>query len=116
MQGEFDLLKQLPCITAEMSAAYGALPRSSIVYLRDPQRDLDKLTAECYGFDHASSPVKEFVPWGDLRHVQIRRVLTSVGKHCQRMTREEFEEVVERIQRERVLPIDDFGTGLDDLE
>jgi hypothetical protein len=110
-----NIIERLPCITAEMQAIFGRLRRSSVVYLKDPGRDIEDDEVECYGFDHASNPASEYVPWGCLRHIKILFVLTVIGKNCKRMTEEEMVAMVERIRGEHVPLIDDFGTGLDDL-
>ncbi|MEO1995137.1 MAG: hypothetical protein ABGZ17_07675 [Planctomycetaceae bacterium] len=115
MQAEYDLLRKLPCITAEMTAAHGALIRSSVVYLSDPREEIDKPDTHCHGFDYCGNRVTEWVPWEKLRSIKIRRVDTSVGRYCVRLERNEMEELVERIREELIQQIDDFSTGIDDL-
>ena len=115
MQAEHDLLRRLPCISAEMSTAHGPLRRASVVYLSDPRREIDKPDVHCHGFDYCGNPVSEWAPWEKLRAIKIRRVNVVIGRHCARMEEQEMEQLVERIRHERVQQIDDFGTGLNDL-
>jgi hypothetical protein len=116
MKAEHDIIPFLPCITAEIGQPIGRLRRASVVYLRDPQRDLSATEAECYGFDFCGNPVSEYVPWERLRHPQIRRVRTVIGKHCQRMTEEDMHALLETIRQTVVQPLDDFSTGLEEWE
>lgn len=53
------------------------------------------------------------IAWSALRFVEIDRVPSSIGEKCWRGTKEEMDQMVERIRREKIKVRDNFAPDVD---
>ena len=106
----------LPVIAATMGQLHGPFPRNERVFLENPKRDISGDEAFCHGFDLAGNEKAAWVPWEKLRLVEhIRTPVISLAGRCYRMTVEEFEAILQELERTKVPLVDDFGVDLGDM-
>lgn len=108
----------LPAIVAELNAPLQYRERGGVVthdkgtraylILSDPD-PLSLETVECLVRTKMNQLRVREVVWSTLRFVEVATVPGIIGERCWRGTRDEMEELVERIKTEKIKRINDFS-------